>query len=76
MALKTVVLNKPALAAWKGAETGKMNIELAHELEIHPVTLSAWLNGHSSPDLAAAFKLAKITGLAALKLGKLVREVA
>ena len=72
--MKAIVLNKPALAAWK-AETGKTNIELAHELEVHPVTLSAWMNGHSSPDLTAAFKLAQITGLA-LTLGQLVREVA
>ena len=72
--MKSVILNKPAIAAWK-AETGKTNIYLAQALHVHPVTLSAWLNGHSSPDLAAAFKLVEITGLA-LKLGALVREVA
>lgn len=72
--MKTYVLNKPEIAKWK-AEHGKTSQELAGALGVHPVTLSAWLNGHSPLPLAAALQLEDITGLA-LKPGALVREVA
>ena len=71
--MKNYILNKPALAAWK-AETGKTNLDLAGELDVHPVTLSAWLNGHTPPSLAGALQLEDITGLSLR--GQLTREVA
>ena len=68
--MKTYVLNKPPIVAWK-ARHGRRDEDIAAALRVHPMTFSKWLNGRTPVPLGAALELERITGI---PMRRLVRE--
>lgn len=68
--MKTYVLNKPVLVAWK-AHHDKRDEDIAEALKVHPMSFSKWLNGRTPVPLGAALELERITGI---PLRRLLRE--